>query len=76
VLVLHGANDPFVPPGEVTAFEEAMTPTDVDWQVIIYGGAVHSFTDPLANQPGKSMYDARTAARAFEAMKDLFKEVF
>jgi dienelactone hydrolase len=48
----------------------------VDWQLLSYGGAVHSFTDPDANVPGKMMYDAKTAARAFRSMHNLLDEVF
>src|SRR5213593_1456293 len=45
VLALHGADDPFVPPKEVAAFEEEMRQAKADWQLISYGGAVHAFTD-------------------------------
>jgi dienelactone hydrolase len=45
VLALHGADDPNVPPNEVAAFEEEMRQGGVDWQLIAYGSAVHSFTD-------------------------------
>src|SRR5439155_23328646 len=45
VLALHGADDPFVPPKDVAAFEEEMRQAGVDWQLTSYGGAVHSFTD-------------------------------
>ena len=53
VLVCHGADDPFVPvelPVEhVTAFEAEMSKAGADWQVISYGGTVHSFTNPEAD---------------------------
>ncbi|MEE1920577.1 dienelactone hydrolase family protein [Pseudomonas sp. 148P] len=76
VLVLHGAADPLVPKEQLPAFEAEMDAAGVDWQLLSYGGAVHSFTDPAANVPGKMMYDARTAKRAFAAMHDLLDEVF
>ena len=44
--------------------------------MLSYGGAVHSFTDPHANVPGKMMYDAKTAKRAFQSMHNLLDEVF
>ena len=44
VLVLHGADDPNVPPSEVAAFEKEMREARVDWQLVAYGNAVHSFT--------------------------------
>lgn len=76
VLVLHGASDPLVPKEQLPAFEEEMNAAGVDWQLLSYGGAVHSFTDPQANMPGKMMYDARTANRAFVSMHNLLDEVF
>ncbi len=76
VLVLHGDADPFVPPSEVRAFEDAMRKTTVDWELVSFGGAVHSFTNPHANDPGKALYDPKAAARSFAAMKQLFSEVF
>ncbi|WP_273825107.1 MULTISPECIES: dienelactone hydrolase family protein [Pseudomonas] len=76
VLVLHGASDPLVPREQLPAFEEEMNAAGVDWQLLSYGGAVHSFTDPHANVPGKMMYDAKTASRSFTAMHNLLEEVF
>ncbi|WP_300719960.1 dienelactone hydrolase family protein [Pseudomonas sp.] len=76
VLVLHGASDPLVGKDQLPAFEDEMNAAGIDWQLISYGGAVHSFTDPHANVPGKMMYDEKTANRAFTAMHNLLDEVF
>ena len=48
VLVLHGGDDPHVSPKEVDAFETRCAAAGVDWQVVVYGGAVHAFTNPGA----------------------------
>lgn len=76
VLVLHGADDPAVPQAQVDGFVAEMKAAEVDWQLVSYGGAVHSFTDPKANVPGRNQYHPVVAARAFKAMNDLFDEVF
>ena len=76
VLVLHGADDPAVPQEQVDGFIAEMKAAKVDWQLVSYGGAVHSFTNPLANVPGRNEYHPLVAARAFKAMNDLFDEVF
>lgn len=76
VLVLHGADDPAVPQAQVDGFVAEMKAAAVDWQLVSYGGAVHSFTDPKANVPGRNQYHPVVAARAFKAMNDLFDEVF
>jgi len=44
VLVCHGALDPHVPMTNVVAFTEEMTAAGADWQVNVYGGAMHGFT--------------------------------
>lgn len=74
VLVLHGADDPVVPAKEVLAFQEEMRKAKVDWQLVAYGGAVHSFTNPGAgSDPSKGVaYDARADRRSWEAMKAFF----
>ncbi|PAU89056.1 dienelactone hydrolase [Pseudomonas sp. WN033] len=74
VLVLHGADDPYVPTEQVLAFEAEMREAGVDWQLVSYGGAVHSFTDPTANVPGQAQYHEKVAARAFNAMHQFFAE--
>lgn len=78
VLVLHGADDPFVPPAQVAAFQEEMRGAGVDWQMVYYSGAVHSFTNPGAgNDPKKgAAYNERADRRSWEAMKLFFAELF
>lgn len=78
VLVLHGASDPYVPPAQVQAFEKEMTDAGVDWQLISYGGVVHSFTNPDAgNDKSKgAAYDAAADKRSFAAMRQFFAEIF
>ena len=78
VLALIGADDPIVPNEQRRAFEEEMTAGGVDWQLIVYGGAVHSFTNPRASNidlPGIA-YHEPTDRRSWQAMLDLFAEVF
>lgn len=78
VLALHGADDPFVPPAEVAAFEDEMRKGGVDWQLVAYGGAVHSFTDwGAGNDNSKgSAYNQKADQRSWEAMKVFFGEIF
>ncbi len=78
VLVLHGGDDPLVPREQVNAFEAEMRQAGVDWQLVAYGGAVHSFTNPAAgNDPSKGVaYDARADKRSWKAMKEFFDELF
>ncbi len=77
VLVCHGADDPFVPVEHVTAFEEEMTKAGVDWQVISYGGTVHSFTNPEADGSIEGIcYNKQADERSWQAMQAFFDEIF
>lgn len=75
LLVLHGADDPYVPQTDVQTFIQALQAGSVrDWQLVQFSGAVHSFTDPTADSEG-ARYHKRTAERAFEMMEDFAEEV-
>jgi dienelactone hydrolase len=74
VLALHGADDPFVPAKDVAAFEDEMRSAKVDWQLVKYGGAVHSFTDWDARAEGAA-YNEKADRRSWE-MKRFFGEIF
>lgn len=78
ILVCHGADDPFVPPAQVNAFAEEMTKAGADWQVISYGGTVHSFTNPNAGSVGTPgiAYNKQTDERSWKAMRAFFDEIF
>jgi len=76
VLVLHGADDPFVPQSDVNQWVSAMLETSVDWQLVQFSNTVHSFTDRNAAMPGKAEYSPLSSDRAFEYMDILFEEKF
>lgn len=76
VLVLHGASDPFSPLPTVVALSDEMTKAGKDFRIELYGGAVHSFTQPEAgNDPSKgAAYNAEADARSFQAMAQFLDE--
>ncbi|MFM7363763.1 MAG: dienelactone hydrolase family protein [Cuspidothrix sp.] len=77
VLVLHGANDPYVPEEQVQGFAREMRLGNVDWQLISYGGALHSFTNPEAkNNPQGALYNPIADQRSWQAMRQFFAEIF
>jgi dienelactone hydrolase len=77
VLACIGADDPGVPAEQRQAFEAEMRAAGADWQLHVYGGVLHSFTDPGAdarNMPQMARYDARADARSWAAMMGIFAE--
>jgi dienelactone hydrolase len=77
ILACHGVLDPHVPMAHVTAFTEEMGRAGADWQVIVYGNAMHGFTHETATgqQPGVA-YHAATDARSWRAIQTFLSEVF
>ncbi|MBT0587074.1 dienelactone hydrolase family protein [Alteromonas oceanisediminis] len=51
ILVLHGGRDPMVPPESLRLFFNEMLDKKADWQMNIYGDAMHAFTFTGANSP-------------------------
>ena len=78
VLVLHGADDPFVPPTEVEAFHREMKNAEVKYTFVAYPGAVHAFTQKMAGDDPSTgaAYQAEAEAKSWEAMKAFFAKVF
>jgi dienelactone hydrolase len=78
VLVLHGADDPHAPAEEVAALQKELRASGADWQLILYGGAVHSFTDWNAgtDRSRGAAYDEQADKRSWEAMKQFLDERF
>jgi len=78
ILVLHGADDPHVPPADLAAFEQAMRQARADWQIVFFGGAVHGFTNPAAgDKPATGVaFDSRTARRSWRYMQEFFREIW
>jgi dienelactone hydrolase len=78
VLICHGAADPIVTPKELADFEKEMQDAGADYQINIYGHAMHAFTNPAADQhhlPGIG-YNAEADHRSWAAMRAFLDEVF
>jgi dienelactone hydrolase len=77
VLALHGFEDPMVSQDQVLAFQKEMTKAGADWQWVVYGGTMHAFTNPNANDPKLgTVYQPIADKRSWIAMKDFLTEIF
>ncbi len=77
VLAMHGWSDPLVPEQQVIDFTREMTQAGADWQLIAYGHALHSFTNPAANAPKMGIgYDEKTERRSWQALERHLAEAF
>lgn len=77
VLVLHGADDPYVSPQTIIDFQNEMRNAKADWQMIYYADAVHAFTDPAAGNDNSkgAAYNEKADKRSWEHFKLFLKEV-
>jgi dienelactone hydrolase len=78
VLVAHGDEDSFVPPERIGAFKKALSGAGVDWEMNIYAGARHGFTNPYANGYGMDglAYNENADRRSWLRMLAFFEELF
>ncbi len=76
VLVCHGNDDPFVPVADIDAMKKSFNDAKVDWQMIYYSGAVHSFTQKMAGNDNSkgAAYNEKADLRSWAAMKSFFDE--
>ncbi|MBX7136853.1 MAG: dienelactone hydrolase family protein [Oligoflexia bacterium] len=76
LLILHGADDPFVPPAEVAAFQKEMKDASIPYQFVSYAGAVHAFTNPAAGDDNSkgAAYNEKAAKNADHEMKTFFEQ--
>ena len=81
ILVLQGGADQMVPPEQVAEFHSDMEAVGADYQIVVYGGAPHSFTNPQADEFAERFgipvgYDESADRQSWEAMKGFFERVF
>jgi dienelactone hydrolase len=79
ILACIGADDPGIPPEQRAAFEQEMREGGVDWRLHLYGGVLHSFTNPDADKFGRPeflRYDAGADKRSWTEMMSFFEEIF
>ncbi len=77
ILVLHGYDDPLIPPEDLNNFAIEMTQRKADWQLHIYGLTAHSFTDPKANDDEMGLhYNATADRRSWQSTTQFLEEIF
>jgi dienelactone hydrolase len=78
IMISHGSADPFAKPAQVQNYLAEMEKSGLDWQMIFYGGAKHSFTNPDADKVGMAAlsYNKSADQRSWRHMKIFFDQIF
>ncbi len=76
LLLCHGADDPIVTAAQRDSFLAEASAAGIDWQLHLYGGVGHSFTNPDIDALGLAgfAYDETADRRSWQAMLNLFEE--
>lgn len=76
ICVLHGSRDPIVPKEQRDAFEAEMEACGAKWQMLVFGGLLHSFCEIESDVPGIARYDAGAARQSFAMIDDFATAAF
>lgn len=81
ILVLAGSEDSFVPLDKITGFANEMNGVGALFTIVLYSGAMHSFTNPEATVVGKKFnmpvaYNARADRESWAELERFLKELF
>ena len=81
ILVLNGAADKFTTPEQLEAFRKEMTEDGADFRIISYPGAMHSFTNPDADEMARKFnmplgYNAEADKKSWEELTKFLKNIF
>ncbi|MGD1944657.1 MAG: dienelactone hydrolase family protein [Leptolyngbyaceae cyanobacterium] len=67
ILILHGGNDPVAPMADVAALADELNAAEVDYDMEIYGGVLHSFT-VWGAESDTSRYDPKADTQSWDAL--------
>lgn len=81
ILVLTGADDTYITSAQIDEFKKEMDAAGANYEVIVYPGATHSFTNPAADEVGKKFnlpvaYNEKADKESWAEMEKFLKEVF
>lgn len=76
ICVLHGSQDPVVPKKDRDTFEAEMEASGAKWQMLIFGGLLHSFSEIESDVPGIARYDAGAARQGYNMVDDFATAAF
>jgi len=76
ILALHGHDDPMVSMDTLVEAGKEFTAAGADWQIHVYGNALHGFTNPKANNPDLgTVYNETADRRAWQSVQNFLAEV-
>jgi dienelactone hydrolase len=76
VFVLHGSKDPVAPKSDRDALEAEMDGVGANWQLLDFGGRLHSFAEEETMMKGMAEYNAPAAHQTYRMLDDFIQDAF
>lgn len=81
IVVFHGSDDPFAPKEQFDKFKKIMQDTGANYEIVVYPGVKHSFTNPDADKYGKQfdlplVYDKDADEKSWEQTQAFLNRIF
>ena len=76
LLVIHGTPDPVAPKADRDAFEAEMDAAGAKWQMLLFSGILHAYTDEDSNMAGVAIYDANATRQTYALTHGFIADAF
>ncbi len=76
LLVTHGAPDPVVPKTDRDAFEAEMEAAGAKWQMLVFSGILHAYTDQGSDVPGVAAWHEPTTRQTYAITHQFIADAF
>lgn len=76
LLVAHGAADPVVPKADRDGFEAEMNAAEAKWQMVVFSGVLHAYTDQGADAPGIAAWDEAATRQTYALTHQFLADAF
>ena len=76
LLVAHGAPDPVAPKADRDAFGAEMNAAGTKWQMVVFSGILHAYTDQGADAPGIAAWDEPATRQTYALTHQFLADAF
>ncbi|MEW6450634.1 MAG: dienelactone hydrolase family protein [Pseudomonadota bacterium] len=76
VFVIHGSKDPVAPKAQRDELEAELDGVGANWQLLDFGGRLHSFAEEETKMAGVAEYHAGAAHQTYRMLDDFIQDAF
>ncbi len=76
LLVVHGAPDPIVPKADRDGFEQEMEAATAKWQMVVFSGLLHAYTDEDSAMPGIAAWNEPATRQTYALTHQFIADAF